>query len=201
MSTDKKAGNDSIQVDKKSNKENDGNTSKSKKAAHKTNPVKKEEVTLEQVHDIIARMKYACNSKNDFQLCMALDLSRSAVNGWQKRLNIPHVACFRCSDVTGYNVRWLVTGKGPVMTTDEHSSPMINNEDMQAQLLDALADCEKLGIVKYGLSSPAEARALLVNRFLENISAVEAQRKQEMKQKLAEQVQILKKVADMSFEA
>lgn len=163
--------------------------------------VKKEEVTLEQVHSIIARMKYACNSKNDFQLCTALELSRSAVNGWQKRLNIPHVACFRCSDVTGYNVRWLVTGKGPVMTADEYATPVITHEDMQAQLLSALADCEKLGIVKYGLSSQEEARSLLMNRFLENIAAVEAQRKQEMEQKLAEQVPVLEESADTSFEA
>lgn len=136
-----------------------------------TDDFSKEQVDIEQVNGIIQRLMLACDAKNEHQLCKKLSLSRSAVNGWRKRVNVPYVACFRCSDRTGFNVRWLVRGQGPRMTeTLDPQSVHLSLEAIEKQIVNALIECEKLGLVEYGISANDEARKLLMNRVLGNIA-------------------------------
>lgn len=100
------------------------------------------------IEAIVQRLHSACDTRNAYQLCQKLNLSSSAVSGWIKRQNIPYTACFRCSQLTGYSMEWLITGQVPLWANNQAEQGrsekiVIDQEQLRTWLLSALTEYEK----------------------------------------------------------
>ncbi|MCE1273982.1 MAG: phage repressor protein CI [Chlorobiales bacterium] len=72
---------------------------------------------LENVSDVIERLKAATNSRNDADLARLLGIGSSRIPMWKKRGMIDMLLIAqKCEQI---NHEWLLTGKGEMLSTDK----------------------------------------------------------------------------------
>lgn len=72
----------------------------------------KDEMPLTSIDLVIFRLKEATRSKNDEQLADFLGIKRQNISSARKNQKIPELWISKISNLTGFSMDWLVTGRG-----------------------------------------------------------------------------------------
>ncbi len=70
--------------------------------------------------DIIERMRWAGNLKNDSAVARTLSVTPQALSNYKKRGEMPTDLVLRFADIYGLSVDWLITGKGDMYRLGYH---------------------------------------------------------------------------------
>ena len=91
---------------------------------------------------ILDRMKIAAKCKSENQLSIAMKLSSNTViTAWKKRKNIPLKRIEQISITYGVNLKWLMTGYGPMHLNSPLDNPKIASL-IELARLSALSNCK-----------------------------------------------------------
>ncbi|MCY7295045.1 helix-turn-helix domain-containing protein [Alteromonas sp. a30] len=98
--------------------------------------------------DVIARLRDACNVKNDAQLARFLNTTTSAVSTWKNAQNPPFKACFDVHMKTGASMEWLIKGVGEMdgSATNNADETEISQEAFISYYLNSVSVGVKMGV-------------------------------------------------------